>query len=45
VVLFEAFRQRRNVAHRVQKTVAPTASTWVGPTAGVKPKKQKGLGS
>jgi 23S rRNA (guanosine2251-2'-O)-methyltransferase len=37
VVLFEAFRQRRNVLRRVQETV--------GPTAGVKPKKQKGLGS
>ena len=37
VVLFEAFRQRRNAAHRVQQSVAPTA--------GGKPKKQKGLGS
>jgi 23S rRNA (guanosine2251-2'-O)-methyltransferase len=37
VVLFEAFRQRRNAARRVQESGAPTASG--------KPKKQKGLGS
>jgi len=37
VVLFEAFRQRRNAARRVQESGTPTAS--------VKPKKQKGLGS
>jgi 23S rRNA (guanosine2251-2'-O)-methyltransferase len=37
VVLFEAFRQRRNAAYRVQQSGAPTA--------GGKPKKQKGLGS
>ncbi|MGO9316246.1 MAG: 23S rRNA (guanosine(2251)-2'-O)-methyltransferase RlmB [Terracidiphilus sp.] len=37
VVLFEAFRQRRSAAHRVQEMVAPTASS--------QPKKQKGLGS
>jgi 23S rRNA (guanosine2251-2'-O)-methyltransferase len=37
VVLYEAFRQRRNAALRAEGAV--------GPTAGVKPKKQKGLGS
>jgi 23S rRNA (guanosine2251-2'-O)-methyltransferase len=37
VVLFEAFRQRRNAARRVQEVAAPTA--------GGQPKKQKGLGS
>ena len=36
VVLFEAFRQRRNAAHRVQDVVAPTV--------GGQSKKQKGLG-
>jgi hypothetical protein len=36
-VLFEAFRQRRNAAHRVQESGASIASG--------KPKKQKGLGS
>jgi hypothetical protein len=44
-VLFEAFRQRRNAARRVQQSGAPTAGTKVGPTTGGKPKKQKGLGS
>jgi 23S rRNA (guanosine2251-2'-O)-methyltransferase len=37
VVLYEAFRQRRNAALRAEGAA--------GPTAGVKPKKQKGLGS
>jgi 23S rRNA (guanosine2251-2'-O)-methyltransferase len=37
VVLFEAFRQRRNAARRIQEMVAPTA--------GGQQKKQKGLGS
>jgi len=37
VVLYEAFRQRRNAAR--------PAESSVGPTAGVKAKKQKGLGS
>jgi 23S rRNA (guanosine2251-2'-O)-methyltransferase len=45
VVLYEAFRQRRNAARRVQESGAPTAGIKVGPTAGGKPKKQKGLGS
>ncbi len=36
VVLYEAFRQRRNALRRVQAEV--------GPTAGVKPGKRKGLG-
>jgi 23S rRNA (guanosine2251-2'-O)-methyltransferase len=53
VVLYEAFRQRRNALRRVQDIVAPTAGTrvaptagtGVGPTAGGKLKKQKGLGS
>jgi 23S rRNA (guanosine2251-2'-O)-methyltransferase len=48
VVLYEAFRQRRLAARRVQQgaedRVGPTAG-GVGPAAGVKPKKQKGLGS
>jgi 23S rRNA (guanosine2251-2'-O)-methyltransferase len=39
VVLFEAFRQRRNAALSVQEKVGPTAG------AASKPKKQKGLGS
>jgi len=39
VVLYEAFRQRRNAAHRAQGSVGPSA------TAASKPKKQKGLGS
>jgi 23S rRNA (guanosine2251-2'-O)-methyltransferase len=37
VVLYEAFRQRRNAARHVQESGTPTASG--------KPKKQKGLGS
>ncbi|MGD0292993.1 MAG: 23S rRNA (guanosine(2251)-2'-O)-methyltransferase RlmB [Terracidiphilus sp.] len=37
VVLFEAFRQRRNAARRVQEIITPTA--------GGQSKKQKGLGS
>jgi 23S rRNA (guanosine2251-2'-O)-methyltransferase len=37
VVLFEAFRQRRNAARRVQESGASTTSG--------KAKKQKGLGS
>jgi 23S rRNA (guanosine2251-2'-O)-methyltransferase len=37
VVLYEAFRQRRNAAR--------TAENKVGPTAASKAKKQKGLGS
>ena len=37
VVLYEAFRQRRNAAARVEKGIAPGT--------GGKPKKQKGLGS
>jgi 23S rRNA (guanosine2251-2'-O)-methyltransferase len=41
VVLYEASRQRRLAARRVQ----PGAEDRVGPTAGGKPKKQKGLGS
>ena len=47
VVLFEAFRQRRNAARRVQESGAPTASAIVGLPSGAasKPKKQKGLGS
>jgi 23S rRNA (guanosine2251-2'-O)-methyltransferase len=48
VVLFEAFRQRRNAARNV-KGVGPhiggAAEGGIGPTAGGKPKKQKGLGS
>jgi 23S rRNA (guanosine2251-2'-O)-methyltransferase len=40
VVLYEAFRQRRNTAIRVQEKAGPAA----GATA-KKPKKQKGLGS
>jgi 23S rRNA (guanosine2251-2'-O)-methyltransferase len=39
VVLFEAFRQRRNSARPVQGNVGRTAGT------ASKPKKQKGLGS
>ncbi|MFZ1087577.1 MAG: 23S rRNA (guanosine(2251)-2'-O)-methyltransferase RlmB [Terracidiphilus sp.] len=39
VVLFEAFRQRRNAAHRVELKAGPTAG------GASKPKKQKGLGS
>jgi 23S rRNA (guanosine2251-2'-O)-methyltransferase len=42
VVLYEAFRQRRNAARGVQPEAA---AGKVGPNAGVKPKKQKGLGS
>ena len=47
VVLFEAFRQRRNAARRVQESGAPTASAIVGLPSGAasKHKKQKGLGS
>jgi 23S rRNA (guanosine2251-2'-O)-methyltransferase len=41
VVLYEASRQRRLAARRVQSG----AEDRVGPTAGGKPKKQKGLGS
>ena len=41
VVLFEAFRQRRLAARRVQGEAGPTA----GAAATSKPKKQKGLGS
>ena len=41
VVLYEAFRQRRLAARRVQQGAEDKA----GPTAGGKPKKQKGLGS
>jgi 23S rRNA (guanosine2251-2'-O)-methyltransferase len=37
VVLYEAYRQRRNASHSVQENVAPAT--------GDKPKKQKGLGS
>jgi 23S rRNA (guanosine2251-2'-O)-methyltransferase len=48
VVLYEAFRQRRN-ANRNVKGVGPhiggAAEGGIGPTAGGKPKKQKGLGS
>ena len=46
VVLFEAFRQRRNVL-RAEGAVGRTAGAAVGLTAGAasKPKKQKGLGS
>ncbi|MDR3727604.1 MAG: 23S rRNA (guanosine(2251)-2'-O)-methyltransferase RlmB [Terracidiphilus sp.] len=44
VVLYEAFRQRRNAARSVQDS-APRTGGAVGPTAGGKPKKQKGLGS
>jgi 23S rRNA (guanosine2251-2'-O)-methyltransferase len=43
VVLFEAFRQRRNASLRVQETVAPTAGALI-PADASKPKKQKGLG-
>jgi 23S rRNA (guanosine2251-2'-O)-methyltransferase len=42
VVLYEAFRQRRNAARGVQPGAAESK---VGPIAGVKLKKQKGLGS
>jgi 23S rRNA (guanosine2251-2'-O)-methyltransferase len=41
VVLYEASRQRRLAARRVQQGAEDKA----GPTAGGKPKKQKGLGS
>lgn len=41
VVLFEAFRQRRNKASAVQGKVGPAA----GSVLAQKPKKQKGLGS
>jgi 23S rRNA (guanosine2251-2'-O)-methyltransferase len=41
VVLYEAFRQRRNAARHVQQGTENS----IGPTAGGKPKKQKGLGS
>ena len=48
VVLYEAFRQRRN-ANRNVKGVGPhiggAAEGGIGPAAGGKPKKQKGLGS
>lgn len=44
VVLYEAFRQRRNAARDVQDS-APRTAGAIGPTAGGKPKKQKGLGS
>jgi 23S rRNA (guanosine2251-2'-O)-methyltransferase len=48
VVLYEAFRQRRN-ANRNVKGVGPhiggASEGGIGPTAGGKPKKQKGLGS
>jgi 23S rRNA (guanosine2251-2'-O)-methyltransferase len=46
VVLYEAFRQRRNVL-RAEGAVGRTADAAVGLTAGAasKPKKQKGLGS
>jgi 23S rRNA (guanosine2251-2'-O)-methyltransferase len=40
VVLYEAFRQRRNATANVQGKVGPTAGA-----AALKPKKQKGLGS
>ena len=39
VVLYEAFRQRRNAARRAEGAVSPTAGV------AQKPKKQKGLGS
>jgi 23S rRNA (guanosine2251-2'-O)-methyltransferase len=39
VVLYEAFRQRRNAARRAEGAVGPTAG------GASKPKKQKGLGS
>jgi 23S rRNA (guanosine2251-2'-O)-methyltransferase len=45
VVLYEASRQRRQAARRVQQGVEQGAVDRVGPTAGSKPKKQKGLGS
>jgi len=44
VVLYEAFRQRRNAIQSVQATGSPTAG-GVGLNAGGKKKKQKGLGS
>ena len=44
VVLYEAFRQRRNAIQSVQATGSPTAG-GVGLSAGGKKKKQKGLGS
>jgi 23S rRNA (guanosine2251-2'-O)-methyltransferase len=40
VVLYEAFRQRRSAARSADNAPASSA-----PTAGVKPRKQKGLGS
>jgi 23S rRNA (guanosine2251-2'-O)-methyltransferase len=43
VVLYEAFRQRRNAARRGAPVIP--AHSIAGHTAGVKPKKQKGLGS
>ncbi len=48
VVLYEAFRQRRLAARRVQQGAAGgvgRTAGGVGSAAGVKPKKQKGLGS
>jgi 23S rRNA (guanosine2251-2'-O)-methyltransferase len=49
VVLYEAFRQRRLAARRVQQGVAEdgggSAADGGGSTAGAKPRKQKGLGS
>lgn len=46
VVLYEAARQRRNLARRAEGEVVPTASGAVGPSAGSASKKQKkGLGS